>query len=82
MLSLKSASKKIDHEISCSHELNESNYKLVIEEKNTNSNNFLKNSTILFEAANEYKTFMMSDTVNSVIRTTSNYLIQKIKEEQ
>ncbi len=82
MFSLKSASKKIDHEISCLLELNESNYKLIIEEKNTKTNSFLKNSTILFEVVNEYKTFLMSDSVISIIRTASNYLIQRIKEEQ
>jgi len=82
MLSLKTATKKIDHEISCSLQLNESNYKLVINEKNTNQTNPYKNYMILFDVTNEYKTLLMSDTVNSIIRTTSNYLIQQIKEEQ
>ena len=42
MLSLKTASKKIDYEISCSLDLIDSNYKLVISEMNTNSESFLK----------------------------------------
>ncbi|MDD4604136.1 MAG: Fic family protein [Bacteroidales bacterium] len=79
MLSLKSASKKIDYEILCSLDLNDSNYKLLITESNTNSDSYIKNSTTLFEIENEYKTLFMSDTVNSIIRIISNYMIKEIK---
>ena len=79
MLSLKSASKKIDYEISCSLDLNDSNYKLVITELNTNSDSFKKNTIILFEIENEYKTLFMSDSVNSIVRIISNHMIKEIK---
>lgn len=82
MLSLKSASKKIDYEILCSLDLNDSNYKLLITESNTNSDSYMKNITTLFETENEYKTLFMSDTVNSIIRTISNHIIKEIKREQ
>lgn len=79
MLSLKSASKKIDYEISCSLDLHDSNYKLVITELNSNSDSFKKNTTILFEIENEYKTLFMSDSVNSIVRIISNHMIKEIK---
>lgn len=82
MLSLKSASKKIDYEICCSLDLNESNYKLIIEVRDTGTDSFLKNSTILFEAVNGYKTMLMSDAINNIIRAASNYLITQIKGEK
>lgn len=75
MLSLKSASKKIDYEISCSLYMNDSDYKLEIAESNRND------KTILFETTNEYKTLFMSDTIESIIRITSNYLLNRIKGE-
>jgi hypothetical protein len=79
MLSLKSASKKIDYEILCSLDLNDSNYKLLIAESNTNSDSYMKNITTLFETENEYKTLFMSDSVNSIIRIITHHLIKEIK---
>jgi Fic family protein len=79
MLSLKSATKKIDYEIWCSLQINDSNYKIVIEEKNTDSGNYMKISTTLFEIENDYQIMFMSDTINSIKRTVSNHLIDKIK---
>ena len=80
MLSLKSADKKIDFEISCLIYLNDSNYKLIIEEKNTNSNSNVKNVTTLFEIQNDYKIMFMSDTIHSIRKTVSNQLIKRIQE--
>jgi len=79
MLSLKSAKRKIDYEIWCSLQINDSNYNIVIEEKNTDSDSYLKNSTTLFEIENDYHIMFMSDTINSIKRTVSNYLINKIQ---
>lgn len=79
MLSLKSATKKIDYEIWCSLQINDSNYKIVIEEKNTNSDSHMKNSSTLFEIENDYHIMFMSDTINSIKRTVSNHLINKIQ---
>jgi len=80
MLSLKSATKKIDYEIWCSLHINDSNYNIVIEEKNTNSGNYMKNSTTLFEIENDYHIMFMSDTINNIKRTVSNHLITKIQD--
>ncbi len=79
MLSLKSAVKKIDYRISCSVELNDSNYKLIITESNTNSDSHLKIATTLFEIEHEYKTLFMSDDVTRIIKIISNHLIKEIK---
>lgn len=79
MLSLKSAKKKIDFEIWCTLKIDESNYTLTIVEKNTDSDSYMKNSTTLFEIENEYHILFMSDTINSIKRTVSNHLINKIQ---
>lgn len=79
MLSLKSASKKIDYEIWCTLQINDSKYTLEITEKNTDSDSFMKNSVTLFEIDNEYHILFMSDTINSIKRTVSNHLINKIQ---
>jgi len=79
MFSLKSAKRKIDYEIWCSLQINDSNYNIVIEEKNTDSDSYMKNSTTLFEIENDYHIMFMSDTINSIKRTVSNHLINKIQ---
>lgn len=79
MLSLKSAKRKIDYEIWCSLRINDSKYSLVITEKNTDSGDFVKNSTTLFEIENEYHILFMSDTINSIKKTVSSHLINKIQ---
>lgn len=80
MLSLKSANKKIDYEIRCILDINDSNYKFVVEESNSNTDSQMKNKTSLFEIENEYKTFFMSDTIDGLLRNISNHLISKIKD--
>ena len=82
MLSLKSAKRKIDYEIWCSLQINDSKYTLVITEKNTDSDSSMKNSTTLFEIDNEYHILFMSDTINSIKRTVSNHLISKIQDTE
>ena len=79
MLSLKSANRKIDYEIWCTLQINESNYILKIIEKNNDSEGSMKNSTTLFEIDNEYHILFMSDTINSIKKTVSNHLISKIQ---
>lgn len=79
MLSLKSANRKIDYEIWCTLQINESNYILNIIEKNNISESYLKNSTTLFEIDNEYHILFMSDTINSIKKTVSNHLINNIQ---
>lgn len=82
MLSLKSATKKVDYQISCILDINDSNYKLIIEEFNPHSDGYMENKTTLFEIENEYKTLFMSDAIESIVRIISNHLINKIKEVQ
>ncbi|MDP4271656.1 MAG: Fic family protein [Bacteroidota bacterium] len=82
MLSLKSASKKIDHEITCSIQLYDAKYKLEIIGRYTNLTNLLKEKKILFEIENEYKIFFMSDSINTILRMISNHLIKEIKSEE
>ncbi|MCP4457983.1 MAG: Fic family protein [Cytophagales bacterium] len=78
-LSLKSASKKIDFDIDCSVEFGDSQYKLLIVGRSTNTDNFLKRKTILFESENDYKTLFMTESVNDIIRVVSNYLVKNIQ---
>ncbi|MDD2304819.1 MAG: Fic family protein [Prolixibacteraceae bacterium] len=82
MLSLKSASKKIDFCIDCTLHLNESTYKLTITESNTDSPTMFKNKTSLFEAENEYKTWFMDDAIEGIIRIVSNHMLEIIKSDQ
>jgi Fic family protein len=79
LLSLKSASKKIDFDIDCSIEFGDSQYKLLIVGRSTDTDNFLKEKTILFEIDNDYKTLFMNESVNDMIRVISNYLIKNIQ---
>lgn len=78
-LSLKSASKKIDFDVDCSIEFGDSQYKFLIVGRSTNTDNFLKEKTILFEIENDYKTLFMTESVNDIIRVVSNYLIKNIQ---
>jgi hypothetical protein len=48
---------------------------------NTNTENTLKKKTTLFEIENEYKSLLMSDSVNKILKTISNHLIKEIKRE-
>lgn len=79
MFSLKSAKRKIDYEIWCTLQINDSNYSIVIVEKNTDSDSYMKNSSTIFEIDNDYHIMFMSDTINSIKRTVSNHLINKIQ---
>lgn len=79
MLSLKSAKRKIDFEIWCSLQIKDSNYTLVLAEKNTDTDSYMKSSTTLFEIDNDYHIMFMSDTINSIKRIVSNHLIDKIQ---
>jgi len=82
MLSLKSASKKIDFCITCTLQLNESTYKLTITESNTDSPTMFKNKTSLFETENKYKTWFMDDKIEGIIRIVSNHMLEIIKSDQ
>ena len=79
MLSLKSASKKIDYEIECRLKLDESTYNLSIRELNTNTKDSLRNASTLFETKNEYKTLFMNDMIQDIIRMVSSHMIKVIK---
>lgn len=78
MLSLKSASKKIDYNISCTLLLNDSNYRLTITESHTG----VRLEIQLFLIENEYKTWLMADSLDSIIRIVSNHLINNIKNNE
>ncbi|PCI93133.1 MAG: cell filamentation protein Fic [Flavobacteriales bacterium] len=82
MLSLKSATKKIDYEISCSLDLNESGYELKISESNTNGNGIMKNKTMLFEIENEYKTYFMNEMIEGIQKGISKHLITIIQKDE
>jgi HD-GYP domain-containing protein (c-di-GMP phosphodiesterase class II) len=82
MLSIKSASRKIDYFVNCSLSLNESTYKFEIEESNTNITSNLKNKQILFEEEREYKSYLMRDDIENIIRIISNHLIKEIKDQK
>ena len=79
LLSLKSADKKVDFEIRCYLELNNESYKLIINELNTANDSFMMDKTLLYEKEYSYKTFLMRDSIEEIIRITSNHLIKKIK---
>jgi Fic family protein len=82
MLSLKSATKKKDYEISCSLDLKESNYELKISESNANGDGIMSNRTILFEIKNEYKYYFMDEMVEGIIKGISKHLINIIQEKK
>lgn len=82
MLSLKSATKKKDYEISCSLDLNESNYELKISESNANGDGIMKNRTILFEIENEYKSYFMDEMIEGIKKGISKHLIDIIQEDK
>lgn len=82
MLSLKSATKKTDYEISCLLLIKDANYKFIIEESTGFGNRHIKNRTILFEIENEYKTMFMSDSIEGILKIVSNHLIKKIQEAE
>jgi len=82
MLSLKSATKKKDYEISCSLDLKESGYELKILESNANGDGIMKNSTILFEIENEYKSYFMNEMIDGIQKGVSKHLISIIQTDE
>jgi len=82
MLSLKSATKKKDYEISCSLELKESVYELKIIESNANGDGIMKNKTILFEIENEYKSYFMNEMIEGIQKGISKHLILIIQTDK
>lgn len=81
MLSLKSATKKMDYEISCSLDLEESAYVLKIAESNANGDGIMKNTTILFEVENEYKSYFMDEMIKGIQNRVSKHLISVIEKD-
>jgi Fic family protein len=82
MLSLKSASKKKDYEISCSLDLKESGYELKIIESNANGDGIMKNKTVLFEIENEYKSYFMNEMIEGIHKGISKHLISIIQTDK
>jgi Fic family protein len=82
MLSLKSATKKQDYEISCSLDLKESGYELKISESNANGDSIMKNRTILFEIENEYKSYFMNEMIGGIQKGISKHLISIIQADK
>jgi len=84
MLSLKSASKKIDYSITLTLQLEESVYRINITESNTNSLTIFNAAARLklFEVENEYKTLFMTDAIEGIIRIVSNHMLEIIKSDQ
>lgn len=80
-LSLKSASRKKDFEISCFLDLNDSNYNLKIIESNMNINGIVNDDTILVEVENEYKTFFMNEMIDGIKKGVSKHLISIIQTD-
>ena len=81
MLSLKSAAKKKDYEISCSLDLKESGYELNISESNANGDGIMKNKTVLFEIENEYKSYFMNEMIEGFQKGISKHLISIIQTD-
>ncbi|MFL0061962.1 Fic family protein [Tenacibaculum maritimum] len=82
MLSLKSATKKKDYEISCSLDFKESGYELKILESNANGDGIMKNKTILFEIENEYKSYFMNEMIEGIQKGISRHLISIIQTDK
>lgn len=82
MLSLKSATKKKDYDISCSLDLKESGYELKILESNANGDGIMKNKTILFEIENEYKSYFMNEMIEAIQKRISKHLISIIQTDK
>lgn len=82
MLSLKSATKKKDYEISCSLDLKESGYELKISESNANGDGIMKNRIVLFEIANEYKSYFMNEIIEGIQKGISKHLISIIQTDK
>ena len=82
MLSLKSATKKKDFEISCSLDLKESGYELKILESNANGDGIMKNKTVLFEIENEYKSYFMNEMIEGIQKGISKHLISIIQTDK
>lgn len=84
MLSLKSASKKIDYSITLTLQLEESGYRINITESNSNSLTIFNAAARLklFEVENEYKTLFMTDAIEGIIRIVSNHMLEIIKSDQ
>lgn len=82
MLSLKSATKKMDYEISCSLNLNVSSYELKIVEANANGDGIMKIKTTLFEIENEYKSYFMNEMIEDIQKGISKHLISIIQTDK
>ena len=82
MLSLKSATKKKDYEISCSLDLKESGYELKISKSNANEDGIIKTKTFLFEIENEYKSYFMNEMIEGIQKRISKHLISIIQTDE
>jgi Fic family protein len=84
MLSMKSASKRIDYSITLTLQLKESAYTITITESNTNSLTIFNTADRLklLEVENEYKTLFMTDAIEGIIKTVSTHLLEIIKSDQ
>jgi Fic family protein len=75
MMGLKSASKRINFTINCLLVMKESTYTIAIIDSNSSNGK-------LFEEEKEYKSYLMSDDIEKMIRIVSNYILKTIKEIQ
>lgn len=79
MLSLKSATKKIDYFINLCLRLNEASYKLEVGIRNLPD---MININNLFQEEREYKSFLMKDEIDKIVKIVSKHLINAIKEQE
>ncbi|WP_176214785.1 Fic family protein [Reichenbachiella faecimaris] len=79
MLSLKSASKKVDIKIGLKIEFNESSYLLTIGESNSSGKVAHSFNVALIQKDNIYNKLIMTDEVENIIKTISNHVIEQIR---
>ena len=80
--SLKSASKKTDFLLRCSLTLNEATYHIKIESSGMKFSTDFINFVNIYEEKRAYKSYLMQDDIDKIVKLVSNYLIKEIKEHK
>ncbi len=79
LLSLKSASSKIDLNFDLILEPKESNYAIQIFDTNIATEALFRNNNLIFEVEKDYKSYFMLEEIEKIVRIVSNHLINLIK---
>ena len=81
MIGLKSASTKTSFTINCLLTMKESTYTIAINDSSYSSYSIYSSSK-LFEEEREYKSYLMSDDIEKIVRIVSSHMLKSIKEIQ